>query len=218
MKAPRLGVILLCLLLVPALLATRPGAANIRQQNQRAESQAGPPTLGLEQGYLEFDTPDFKLKLVRASQTAAALQPEGDPVFGRFCFGGDWRKTAAGLEVTPKDGVRRRFHALLGEGEGSKLHMALDTDRFAAAQPVVLKEDLSEVRFRVESDNAARHVATLRLSVPAPGSYVLRDGDRTLATIEIKDGQETPVELPMDAGARPKTFTISRRAVAHLSR
>ena len=70
----------------------------------------------------------------------------------------------------------------------------------------------------MESDNAARHVTTLRLSVPASGSYVLRDGDRTLATIEIEGGQETPVELPMDAGARPKTFTISRRAVAPLSR
>ncbi|HTB63208.1 MAG TPA: DUF5695 domain-containing protein, partial [Opitutales bacterium] len=35
------------------------------------------PTLGLEQGFLEFDTPDFNLKLVKASQTIAALQPKG---------------------------------------------------------------------------------------------------------------------------------------------
>src|SRR5207247_7233540 len=51
-----------------------------------------PPTLGLEQGYLEFDTPDFKLKLVKASQTIAALQPKG----------------ADGFDFTPADRLERR--------------------------------------------------------------------------------------------------------------
>lgn len=36
-----------------------------------------PPTLGLEDGVLELDTPDFRLKLVKASQTIAALEPKG---------------------------------------------------------------------------------------------------------------------------------------------
>src|SRR5688500_9438106 len=35
------------------------------------------PTLGLEHGTLDFDTPEFTLKLVRDSQTIAALQPKG---------------------------------------------------------------------------------------------------------------------------------------------
>ena len=59
-----------------------------------------PPTLGLDQGYLEFDTPDFKLKLVKASQTVAALQPKG----------------ADGFDFTPADRLERRaangFHHL----------------------------------------------------------------------------------------------------------
>ena len=36
-----------------------------------------PPTLGLEHGTLDFDTPDFNLKLVKDSQTIAALEPKG---------------------------------------------------------------------------------------------------------------------------------------------
>src|SRR5688500_11814651 len=36
-----------------------------------------PPTLGLQNGTLDFDTPDFRLKLVKDSQTIAALQPKG---------------------------------------------------------------------------------------------------------------------------------------------
>ncbi len=40
-----------------------------------------PPTLGLEAGVLTFDTPDFTLKLVTASQTIAALEPKDVPTY-----------------------------------------------------------------------------------------------------------------------------------------
>ncbi|WP_375587765.1 DUF5695 domain-containing protein [Flagellimonas aurea] len=38
-------------------------------------------TLGVADVYQKFETPDFKLKLVRASQTVAALSPNSDPYF-----------------------------------------------------------------------------------------------------------------------------------------
>src|SRR6185369_3486737 len=121
-----------------------------------------------------------------ALRTAATILAD-DPLFGRFCFGGDWRKTAAGLEIVPKDGVRRRFYALLGENENQKLDLVLETDRFAASQPIVLKEDLSSVHFTVESDNPTKHMARLRLSGLAPGSYALLDGNKTVAVLEIRN-------------------------------
>ena len=50
-------------------------------QQQQPAGRGGPtppaPTLGLENGTLDFDTPDFTLKLVKDSQTIAALQPKG---------------------------------------------------------------------------------------------------------------------------------------------
>ena len=141
--------------------------------------------------------------LIRSTQTDSL----------RYCF--FWPKAAAGLEVIPKDGVQRRLHVLLGKDEQNKLHMVLETDRFAASQPIVLKEDFSEVRFRLESDNPASHVARLRLSGLAAGSYVLLDGSRTIAPVDVKDGQENLVELPLAAGSRSKSFTISRRPVAN---
>ena len=111
--------------------------------------------------------------------------------------------------------MRRRLHVLLGEDEQNKLHMVLETDRFAASQPIVLKEDFSEVRFRLESDNPASHVARMRLSGLAAGSYALLDGSKTIAAVEVKNGQETVVELSLPAGARSKSFTISRRPVTN---
>ncbi|MGD2094564.1 MAG: DUF5695 domain-containing protein, partial [Phycisphaerales bacterium] len=50
------------------------------------------PTLGLEQGLIELDTPDFHLKLVKASQTVAALEPKG----------------ANGFDFTPADLLESR--------------------------------------------------------------------------------------------------------------
>jgi hypothetical protein len=61
-------------------------------QSSRTENQTGSSTLGLEQGYLELDTPDFTVKLVKTSQTIAALQPKG----------------ASGFDFTPADRIERR--------------------------------------------------------------------------------------------------------------
>lgn len=61
-------------------------------QNPRSDQPPPPPALGLDQGYLEFETPDLKVKLVKASQTIAALQP----------------RTADGFDFTPADRLERR--------------------------------------------------------------------------------------------------------------
>lgn len=49
----------------------------IAQDNRRGEDEEQPPALRLDQGFIESDTPQFNLKLVRSSQTVAELQPKG---------------------------------------------------------------------------------------------------------------------------------------------
>ena len=141
-----------------------------------------------------------------ALRTAATVLAD-DPIFGRFCFGGDWRKTSRGIEVVPKDGLRRRFHAMLDTG---KLHCVLENDRFATAQPIVLNKDFSEIRFQLESDNPASHVARLRVSGLASGKYKVRDQKKILSRFELRDGLETVVEIPMEPETRPKPVTIAK--------
>jgi hypothetical protein len=142
-----------------------------------------------------------------ALRTAATILAD-DPIFGRFCFGGDWRKTPEGVEVTPKDGLRRRFHAML---TGGRLHLVSDVDRFPVGQPIVVKEDLSEVRFSLESADPAEHRARLHVAGLASGAYTVGNAKGTIATLELKDGQESVVDLPMDAATQPQTFTLSRK-------
>src|SRR5205814_5200420 len=51
-----------------------------------------PSTLGIEQGTTEFDTPDFKIRIVNASGTLAVLEPKG----------------ANGFDFTPADRLSAR--------------------------------------------------------------------------------------------------------------
>jgi hypothetical protein len=137
---------------------------------------------------------------------AAATVLADDPVFGRFCYGGDWRETAASLEVIPKDGVRRRFDAMLDSG---RLSLILDNDHFAAARPIAVKSDLSAAGFTLESANPAAHTATLRLSASAPGQCVIRSATATIATVNLAPGREISVSLPMEGPFR--RFTLTRK-------
>jgi hypothetical protein len=138
-----------------------------------------------------------------ALRTAATILAD-DPIFGRFCFGGDWRRTESGIEVFLKDGLRRRFHAMLG---ASKLHVTLDADRFASSKPIVVKEDLSELRFSLESDNPARHETQLHLSGVPAGRYTLND----TASFTMENGRETVVSVPVGDHASAEPFTIAKQ-------
>lgn len=77
---------------------TRP---TTRPRGQRPAPTPPPPTLGLEQGTMEFETPDFTLKLVKASQTIAALQPKGVKGFVRGF-------NDAPFDFTPADQLQMR--------------------------------------------------------------------------------------------------------------
>jgi Family of unknown function (DUF5695) len=68
----------------------RPAQSNRVSRLSPVESRT--PTLGLEEGYLELETPDFNLKLVKSSQTIASLAPKGAEEF----------------DFTPADQLRNR--------------------------------------------------------------------------------------------------------------
>lgn len=56
-------------------------ALHSQAQGRGNQTPPPPPTLGLDQGTLDFDTPGFDLRLVKASQTIAALEPKGVPTY-----------------------------------------------------------------------------------------------------------------------------------------
>ncbi|HEU5397394.1 MAG TPA: DUF5695 domain-containing protein, partial [Verrucomicrobiae bacterium] len=137
----------------------------------------------------------------------AATALADDPIFGRFCYGGTWSNALDGIEIVPLDGVRRRFHALLA---GGRLHLTLDNDRFAAASPIVLQPDLSGIGFPIESDNGAAHTVTAHFIPALAAVYTVSSAHGSLLTTNLSAGQEAVINLPMDAGGTPQSFTISK--------
>ncbi len=131
-----------------------------------------------------------------------------DPIFGRFCYGGDWQQTTNVVQISPKDGVRQRFHAMLDAGQ---MHLILDNDHFAATQSIAVKEDLSQVTLVVETSNSAAHNARLNFSVSISGSYVVSDSSGTITILNLPANQAVAVDLPLAAGVGTKTFSITRQ-------
>ena len=140
-----------------------------------------------------------------ALRTAATLLTD-DPIFGRFCFGGDLRERRNALEVIPKDGLRKRFHARLNRGNVS---MILDRDHFATGTAITVRPDLREIQFQVESDNPSAHESMLTLSSLRPGAYRLERGNEQITTFTAEAGKELRLALPINPAPLTTSFRIS---------
>ena len=75
-------------LLVTTICALGLLLASDQPAHAQRRGAEGPPTLGLTNGFMELETPDFKVRLVKDSQTLAGLEPKG----------------VAGYDVTPRRG------------------------------------------------------------------------------------------------------------------
>jgi len=137
----------------------------------------------------------------------AATVLSDDEVFGRFCYGGDWQQSTNAISVTPKDGVRQQFHAMLGAGQ---LHLRLLNDHFGAVDSISLNEDLSVAEFTVQTPNPAAHNVMMRFSASTAGAYVFSDLSGTITNLNLQAGEEVQVALPMGAGVGVKSFSVSR--------
>ena len=139
-----------------------------------------------------------------ALRTAATILAD-DPIFGRFCFGGDWKKAADGIVVIPKDGLRKRFAALINN---QRVFLELDNGRFASEQAIQIHDDLSAMDFSVESDNSGRHFAVLRIKGLPAGKFTVNSDNGSVGEFSVQASKEAFARLPMEAGSRPKRFTI----------
>ena len=137
----------------------------------------------------------------------AAAVVADDPLFGMFCYGGDMERKDGALSVVPRDGLRKRFHAVIG---GHRAHFILETDHFALNMPIIIGEDLSQVRFVLDNEGGHQHAAVLTVSGLPAGKYgVMMDGHE-IATFDMANGAIATVALPLESGSRTGEFTIRR--------
>lgn len=150
-------------------------------QNQPSPQPAPTPTLGLDEGYLDFESPDFFLKLVKASQTVAALRPT----------------TASNFDFTPADRLERR--AANGYHHLGDLLLRLRAGGSGPWQ----EYDTAKLRKPVQPLPAtAPTLAAADLSATLPADIPLRitrswlvDNGRLVLRFELKNTTTRPVQL-----------------------
>lgn len=139
------------------------------------------PTLGLDQGYLEYETPDFRLKLVEASQTIAALEPKG----------------AEGFDFTPSDRLEQRngneFYHL---GDLNLRLREKDTREWKGYSTAADRQPVQTLSASEPVLSAADLSATLPDDIPLRITryWELNDGNLTLR-FELENRSDQPVEV-----------------------
>jgi hypothetical protein len=110
-----------------------------------------------------------------ALRTAATIVAD-DPVFGRFCFGGEMRAEKASLHIVPRDGVRRRLHLRTA---GQQIDLELTGARFAKEQPIQWSTDQQRFLFVLETENTSNGEVQLLIKGLPEHGYKIISGQTT---------------------------------------
>ena len=152
-----------------------------QQVQAQRRGGGGPPTLGLTNGFIELETPDFNLKLVKDSQTLAALMP----------------KNADGFDFTPADQLEaRQANRFYHFGD---LTFRLRTNRaagWANYSTAAAREPVAALPV------AAPALASADLAATLPGDCPLQvirtwtvENDRLVMRFDVKNKLNVPVEI-----------------------
>ncbi len=129
-----------------------------------------------------------------ALRTAATIVAD-DPVFGRFCFGGEMKIEGTTLHIVPRDGVRRRLHLRTAE---QQIDLELTGARFAKEEAIQWSTDRQRFRFMLEAETASNGEARLLVSGLPERSYKVICGQ---TTSEFRPSGKSSLRLQVPAGS-----------------
>jgi hypothetical protein len=135
---------------------------------------------------------------------AACTIVADDPVFGRFCFGGEMRAENGSLEIIPRDGVRRRLHL---RTEGELIDFDLRGARFAREQPVRWFTGQHRFHFALETEPTGSGAVQIAIAGLPAGAYKVSCGEQK---IELRPGDGKPLLLRVPAGSSKTVVEIVR--------
>jgi len=116
-----------------------------------------------------------------------------DPTFGWLAYGGVLKEGGNTLEVIPRDGLRRRFDAVVPDSGRSssvsirRVKLELERDGFAAEGPIVLDKAANRIAFTVENRTGTSHATTLKLALAPGATYTVQ-----------QDGRPVPLRAAQD--------------------
>jgi len=138
-----------------------------------------------------------------ALRTAATIVAD-DPVFGRFCFGGEMREEKTSLHIIPRDGLRRRLHL---RTTGQRIDFELTGARFAKEQPIEVSTAQHRFRFTLETETTASgEVLLLTKGLPSDKYKVVCGRESR----EFHPDPAKPLRLRIAAGSSKTRVEIVR--------
>jgi hypothetical protein len=108
---------------------------------------------------------------LRAASTIVA----DDPVFGRFCFGGEMLAKDGSLQIIPRDGVRRRLHL---RTNGQQIDFELTGARFAKEKPIHWSTGRQRFRFALETETTGSGEVQIAMAGLPAGIYKVACGEQ----------------------------------------
>ena len=128
-----------------------------------------------------------------ALRSAATIVAD-DPVFGLVAYGADLRRVRGVTSVVPKDGLRTRFHVVLGE---RRLHLLLERDGFAKEKTIRFDDSFSKIDFALENRAGFAHQAAIRISGLPAGKYRVTSAGKIVAEFLQQGNKEIFLPIPI---------------------
>jgi hypothetical protein len=146
----------------------------------------------------------------------AATVVTRDPIFGWVAYGGVVAATNADLSVVPRDGLRQRFDAIVGDAKGptndiQRLKIELDRDGFAAGEAIRFDNSLKTISLVLENRTGDRHTTGLLFSAPDGAAYTLKQNGKS-ATFRPTGDWDYPLRANLDVGTGRVNVELHKRA------
>ena len=138
-----------------------------------------------------------------ALRTAATIVAD-DPVFGRFCFGGEMHAEKSFLRIIPRDGVRRRLHL---RAAGQKIDFEVTGARFAKEEPMQCFIDKQRFLFIIETESTSSGEIQFMVAGLPAHPYKVICGQETK---EFHPGDRDTLHLRVPVGASKISVEVIR--------
>ncbi|MDE1155493.1 MAG: DUF5695 domain-containing protein [Acidobacteriaceae bacterium] len=139
---------------------------------------------------------------LRSASTVVA----DDAIFGRFCFGGELVEEKDVLQITPRDGVRRRLHL---RTEEQRVDLEVIGARFARERVVIWTPKSQSFVFDLEFEATAAESGRVVIAGLPKGKYAIESVDQTL---ELEPEADGVLRIAVKATATPRRVSVTRKA------
>ncbi len=131
-----------------------------------------------------------------SSTRMAATILTRDSLFGWIAYGGTLTPSEKKMEVIPRDGLRKRFYAILPD---NRITLELERDGFAAGKPITISTNFSKISFTLENRTRDQHTTRLIMHSTHAKALTVKVNNQSIPG--IKSGENLIFAIPVSQNA-----------------